>query len=375
MNDKTYCDIYQKYIELIQKHEVRTTKVHLLFAPIGSNVLFLADQLRENTCRGRKTAIVNGAYDSDLTSIDRFNRLHGTQHQTLPWVLQRYDGHQHAERPWEIWFRSLDDNECQTPNDRGESKRLKKELLKEKSRPNRACLEWAVCVDYVTRFNDATSDWLAEAERPANPGSMAVHIRRGDACTEALDIQDPERDNHTLNVYIEEIEKLCDQGFTRIYTLTESQLEIDHLRERLAGRCEVLSQEMDRSQFLRIKKSSYDPKNFVEYQALGDPAFAKMLMESALIDLYNAQACTAFVGTFSSQFSVMTYLKIVGYHQKLVPLVNLSDTPFDGHFNGYYRPWKMRMSRAKMHLRFAPVAGIEWLKKVKCDVIRSWCKK
>lgn len=332
MEDRSYGDLYAEYLELLQKYEPKAKAVHLLFAPIGTNALFLADQLWVNASRGIRTEITSGHYDHDREYIENYNREHSTHHTLDPWILQRYDDHHDHPKPWEIWFRSLEDNEATAENYGSAKKRLRRDLKNYGEPVDREALERGACLHYVTRFNSETLKFVEKHDQIDRKETIAVHIRRGDACSEDLEKADPNRDNHSLFEYMAEIEKYRIKGCRNFYILTESQREIDLLRDRFEGECRILSADLARRNFIRIPKSEFNQKYFVEYECLQNPDFAKFLMESALIDMYNAQQCVGFIGTFSSQFSVANWLKMTGFHKRAIPHENLSPVPFNWHY-------------------------------------------
>ena len=348
MEDQSYCNLFSQYLELVQKFEPKTKPVHLRFAPLGTNALFLADELCRNVNRGYGTKIVPGHYAHDQHCLDAYNQKHDTEHTLQPWVLQRYDDHHQHPRPWEIWFRPLEESEAAPGNYRSRKQELQNNLKKFKTLNDRHALELGICLDYVTRFNSETLDFVQKHDQIKDCDVIAVHIRRGDACSEDLERADPNRDNFHLCEYIARIENYRTQGYKNFYILTESQSEIDRLRSRFEGSCNILYSSLDRENFIQIPKSEFNAKYFVEYQSLENPAFAKFLMESALIDIHNARRCVGFIGTFSSQFSVTNWLKMTGYHRRRIPHQNLSPVPFTSHF-APIREWSL--VNLRMHLR------------------------
>lgn len=50
------------------------------------------------------------------------------------------------------------------------------------------------------------------------------------------------------------------------------------------------------------------------------------LVNSAIADLWFLQHCSAFIGTFNSEFSMLAWLLCIGHHGYFVPYVNLSTT-------------------------------------------------
>lgn len=345
MNNKEYCELYLRYLELIQKHGRKTKPVHLLFAPIGTNIVFLANQLHINIKHGLKTLITPGYYKYDEKNLADFNHKYQTSHCLEPWVLQRYDQYFEHQRSWEIWFQDINSNSLASVDYPAEKKRLELALKKYKNTSDNKLLQYAVCLNYVSRFNAESMAFLKQYDYVGNQDCVAVHIRRGDACTEDLKIADENRQHHHLDEYKKNIESFITKGNKYFYVMTESQQEIDVLRQQLGKRVQVFCHHMDRSKFISIKNSHYDPLNFVEYRCLTDPEFAKISMESALIDIYNCQKCTAFIGTFSSQFSVLNYLKMLGYNKAFLATANLSGSQVDQYF-----PKEKRLSYIKNSL-------------------------
>ncbi|MCP4128415.1 MAG: hypothetical protein GY753_15340 [Gammaproteobacteria bacterium] len=332
MDIKRYSQLYLRLIQLIQGFSHEYKAVHLVFSPIGTNALFLANQVFLNSQRGVKTVITQGVYDFDVAYIRDFNRAHSTNHQPTPWVLQRYDNYHSHERPWEIWFKNINFNEVICNDFAAEKASIESDLKGIRGDKDMRILEHAICLGYVTRFNKETKRFLEAYNYVGSSKCVAVHIRRGDACRADLSKADPNRDHHHVDRYLKQIDLFYDQGYRDFFILTESQEDIESLQRAVKKDCRIHFHEIDRRQFIEIQKSEYDPENFVEYRCLTDPDFAKITMESALIDIYNARQCEAFVGTFSSQFSVLAYLNVVAERKEIVPGVNFSECSYDRHF-------------------------------------------
>jgi hypothetical protein len=76
----------------------------------------------------------------------------------------------------------------------------------------------------------------------------------------------------------------------------------------------------DRSVFPRIGEAS----GFIENVAFEDPSVIEPLVHSAIADLWFLQSCSAFIGTFNSEFSILAWLLCIGNNGHVIPYVNLA---------------------------------------------------
>lgn len=322
---QSYAELFWEYLNLTQKYADRINKVHLCLAPIGTNMLLLASELAINVKFGRATQIVAGAYDFDRSYIKRLNRRYGTRHKVLPWVLQRYSNHHHHPAPWTIWFKDLGDNDFQCDDLEMRRDQLEAEMAELRPRiANAHILELGMCTAYVGRFNDKSLAFVGRSLSVPPNGCVGVHIRRGDACDDDLAIKDSGRQHFHIDRYVEEMRRHLDRGRSDFLVLTESESEIDRLAEKLGDRCDIHSQEVDRSRFPSIQTSEHDPRNYIECRCLDDEALAQFAMETALIDLHNAGRCEAFIGSFESAFASVAFLRAVGERRKIIDHTDLS---------------------------------------------------
>jgi hypothetical protein len=310
---KRYAELFSKRLRLIQKYSEHSHEVKLCFAPIGTNTMFLASELLIGARLGFRTKLVSGVHKFDQITIRDFNEEYGTNHTLEPWVLQRYDDHYDNPKPWTIWFRDLEDNDVISDDPENDIRELDDQISSLRPRlDDPYTLELALCVRYVLRFNQQTLAFLDKSDEVGDKNCIAVHIRRGDACSEDLSNSDPNRKHFALDAYAKQMEAYIEQGFTHFFVLTESQQAIDWLKETFAGRAQILNQELVRNQFTDLSKEEEGQHNFIEVWCLDKPEFLKFTLESALVDIYNAQKCQGLIGTMSSQFSVLNYLNILG---------------------------------------------------------------
>ena len=339
---------YRAYIETVQATATIQEGIYLLFAPIGTNAMFLANQIRFQADLGLRSVIKYGAYPLDKKLISEYNLKFDRKDKVLPWVLQRDGKHQEHMQPWNIWFNDISKVACAS----GSALEAKRELqlLKKKSKElDWKLLELSVCLSHVLRFN---AEWRAKLAKSAivkkNNKTLAVHIRRGDSCSEDMKYQIPGRKHFSVDYYIDAINLMVDQhGFTNCFVMSESQKDIDHLCTHFKEKLEIISAPMDRSQFI-TPNENLDVRNFAEYRCLNDPEFTSFLNESALIDLYNAGNCDGFVGAFTSQFSLMLYGYMSGNAGKLIPYHNLDERSYHPILMG-----QPSISRKKIYLNTA----------------------
>ena len=150
--------------------------------------------------------------------------------------------------------------------------------------------------------------------------TIGIHIRRGDAATENLDKQT--RPSYQLEEYLAAADEMSSRyGFQTVYLSTESKPEIERARQ-LRPQYRIISQQYDRDFFPRIA----DTPVFIEDLALSDPSVVEAIVNSAVVDLWFLQHCSAFIGTFNSEFSVLAWLLCLGHHGSFVPYENLSRT-------------------------------------------------
>jgi len=81
--------------------------------------------------------------------------------------------------------------------------------------------------------------------------------------------------------------------------------------------------------------------------------------------MYNAQQCTGFVGTFSSQFSVLNWLNMTDFHKRSIPLKNLSPVPFNSHFAPNVSKWIVATAMVKAPFAFFRYKWLGLLKRIK----------
>lgn len=329
--EQDYSTLYQRYVALIQGGAPNAIPVHLCMAPIATNMMTLASELRLNVKLGRRTLIEPGSYEFDLEAIRSFNEEYGTSHELHPWVLQRFGGHDDNSHPWTIWFEDLCASDEDGGNFESEKEKLERDLWR--MRPEIAdpdLLELGVCVRHVCRFNAKMLEELEQQNHVGDDKCVAVHIRRGDACDDETRERDPGRLHFSSQRYVEEMERFAALGYEAFYVLTESEREIERLKQHFGTRCRVLHQRAERGKFPSITVGGYQRRGFIEYRCLEDPEVAEFAMRTALVDIFNAGRCEALIGTFTSQFSVVNFLNIVGRQGRVAAHVNLSERDFRG---------------------------------------------
>jgi hypothetical protein len=180
----------------------------------------------------------------------------------------------------------------------------------------------AVCTAYAFRLNDQMNAVMEEFKLRSGwddtEPKIGIHLRRGDAATGDLEKQN--RSSYSLEAYLAHADEISERyGITTIYLSTESEAEIRRAKE-LRPQYRVLSLDHDRNFFPNIADSTL----FIEDLAWEDHSVIEPIVNSAIADLWFLQHCSAFIGTFNSEFSVLAWLLCIGHHGSLVPYVNMS---------------------------------------------------
>ena len=339
LKEQRYAELYRQKLELTQKFSKLRFPVHLLFGPLGSNINFLANQVRLNVQAGVKTCIRLGNYDFDDRYLAQFNQAHGTQITGFPWVLQRYGDNWDHLAPWTIWFQDINHNNSETQDLNRELQQLDAELValtsdaSEVSEPSEIpdldLLELGLCQRYVTRLQPQWQEKLdVDCRIPEGQLTLAMHIRRGDACSPDLDRKDPNRKHFSVERYLEKLEVFAERGYHHLYVLSESQSVIDRIGESADSQWTILNAELDRHRFVDAGDHGKGTFAFVEHQCLRSPEFTEFLNSSALVDLHNAGFCSGLIGTLSSQYSLTSLLAMIGRQGSLLPWADLSNAPY-----------------------------------------------
>lgn len=352
---------YAHYLEAVQQQAPHEQAVHLRFATLGTNAMFLANQLRNHAAIGLRTVIRYGAYAADARLLGEYNDRYGRQVSAVPWVLQRDGENEGNMQPWRIWFKHINrPDQTRTIDSIGRQRRLCATLANGCNRGDKELLELSLCLAYLLRFNPTWERRLEEARVvPRAAKAIAVHIRRGDACSPDLEHRDPNRNHFPLRDYIRAIDLLVEKhGYDHCFVMSESQQDIDRLRTHYAGRLEVSATAIDRQKFVRLQ-AGMTKFDFVEYRCLHDPSFTRFLNESALLDLHNVRSCQGMVGTFTSQFSLMSYAYMCGTHQALVPCHNLSPGSYERILIGL-----PDTSRKRLYLRLITRKAVAGLRRL-----------
>jgi hypothetical protein len=172
----------------------------------------------------------------------------------------------------------------------------------------------AQCHDFAFRLASEVQATIESAKREMDweprRRTLGIHLRRGDVVARKI---------FPLDAYLTQADRICERyDIDTIYLSTESQEEIEHAKE-LRPQYRWLALPHDRAIF--PKQSETD--RFIETRALEDPSVIEPIVESALADLYFLQHCDAFLGTFSSEFSLLAWLLCIGHKGCVVPYVNL----------------------------------------------------
>jgi hypothetical protein len=207
---------------------------------------------------------------------------------------------------------------------------------------SRKHLELALKVAAATRYvfspNTEVMDRIAELKRAAGwPTNgepvLGIHVRRGDAAAAAAstDPAKATRKSFALATYLEAADRIGKRyGITHIFLATESREEIERASSLLPGYT-FLWLDYDRTLFPDIRTSN----QFIEDMSLDHPERARPLAVTGILDLYCFCECSAFVGAFNSEFSVLGWLLAVGSRGHLIPYVSLSQPSPQRHLHPY----------------------------------------
>ncbi len=318
---RDYSERFGRHLEWLQcRANAASDPVHLTFYPIAKNIRLVATALFRNVDRSRRTCIApgNDGEEEDMRSeggppwkpwlwsrIPR-GQLHNVEHEV-----------DEAELAWPTYFLDIvrAEGEIEIPQrDRPDWRRgpLEKGRI----------LRMAACARFAFRLNEhmraVVSDWRERSGWDEEEPTLGIHLRRGDAATEDLEMQT--RPSYSLEEYLADADILCNTyGIRTVYLSTESEAEIRRARE-LRPQYRFLSLAHDRSVFPNIADSSI----FIEDLALSDHSVIEPIVNSAVADLWFLQNCNAFIGTFNSEFSVLAWLLCVGQNGFIVPYVNLA---------------------------------------------------
>lgn len=316
---RSYSDEYRRHLESLQSDaDVGEAPTSLSYFPVAKNIRWVATALCHNIERGRRTVVAAGNRREEeyLASQSR--------PAWKPWLWSRISRAQlgnvgrdidEKDLAWPTYFRSLSGASVShiptnppAPPPGGNTERI---------------LRMAACVNHTFQLNDHMEALIANhrmgigwEEEP----TIGIHIRRGDAATETLEEQT--RPSYSLDDYLVVADLMSERyGYRTIYLSTESESEIERAHE-LRPQYRILSQQHDRDFFPRIGDTSV----FIEDLAFSDPSVIEPIVNSAIVDLWFLQHCSAFIGTFNSEFSMLGWLLCLGQNGSLVPYVNLSET-------------------------------------------------
>jgi hypothetical protein len=316
-----YSERFLRHVEWLQCHAgVETAAMHLTYFPIAKNLRGLGTAIYRNVDLQRRTVIAPGN-DAEEESL----RAEGGP-AWRPWLWSRIprgqlhnlaQGVDDPELGWPTYFlaptqasEGAEATACSRPPWlRGDAK-------------TDAILRIAACTRYAFRPNANTrrvlEEWKSQIGWDDDEPKLGIHLRRGDAATE--DLQQQTRRSYPLEAYLATADRLCRRyGLRTLYLSTESELEIERA-QTLRPRYRFLWLHHDRSVFPRIGEAS----GFIEDVAFADPSVIEPLVHSAIADLWLLQSCSAFIGTFNSEFSVLAWLLCIGNNGHVIPYVNLA---------------------------------------------------
>lgn len=325
-SQRRYVAAFVARIDELQGGAERSRKVALTFRPIGKNLRLLGTALRANARRDCATTI-----QSDGPFLER-QMLMSRGQSWSPWLWARgsFAAGQRADDcavAWSQLFRWPVAGA--TPGGRPPQARPLPSRLGPYSRRELArLLEVAAATRYactpvpaLASELDAACDAIGWPEPPTRV--LGVHLRRGDAATSSADGAVPTaatRRSFSLDDYLAKVDAICEAtGITHVFMATESDDELQLVRQR-RPQYQVLAHRHDRSVFPDLRVS----KQFIEDLALDRPDLVPPLVRSALADLRAFGRCHAFVGAFNSEFSVLSWLLVIGARGHLVPYTSLS---------------------------------------------------
>lgn len=319
------------FLERIQSVPQRSRRdAHLTWWPIARNVRAVATHLYRNSRRGVQTVIVAGNEEEErLLATPKYQQfLDPIDGRNLwkPWLWSRIPrGQLHnigkdvddAELAWPLYFSDL--NTLSPGFVRSPPPRARPPGTSVK---NRKILGIAACSRYAFRLSPevqaAIDVWNDEMGWEPDRRVLGIHVRRGDAAAD--DLTQTTRESFSLETYLAHADVLCDRyDIDTIYLSTESLAEVERA-QALRPDYRFLYLRYDRGIFPRIGEDD----RFIEFQAFRDPSIIEPIVTSALADLYFLQRADAFIGTFSSEFSMLAWLLCIGQKGYVMPYVNMS---------------------------------------------------
>jgi hypothetical protein len=315
---------YRRRITSVHEQASRRRGVRLTFRPLGKNLRLLGTAVRRNVDAGYATFIEPDGPPTEVASL----RSQG--HAWHPWLWSR-TGQAGADarfaadaaRAWGEFFRMPGDHD----DNRGELSQPPRAQLPALHRQVERVLKLAAATRYIFRPTATIEAQVAAHKHatgwPAAPVPvLGMHVRRSDAASsEPGGPSRSTRPSFALLAYLEAADQLCAAyGIRHIFLASESAVEIERART-LRPQYTFLSLPHDRAIFPDIAAT----KQFVEYLALASPDRARAIATSAILDLRMFCDCTAFVGAFNSEFSVLAWLLTLGSRGHVIPYVSLSE--------------------------------------------------
>ena len=320
-SQRAYSERFLRHVEWLQCHAgAETAAMHLTYFPIGKNLRGLGTAIYRNVDLQRRTVIAPGN-DAEEESL----RTAGGP-AWRPWLWSRIPrgqlhnlgtGVDDPELGWPTYFLAPTQaaagaaaTACARPS--GPCNDAKTDAI----------LRLAACTRYAFRPNAHMSRlldaWKSRIDWNDAEPKLGIHLRRGDAASE--DLQKQTRPSYPLEAYLATADRLCRRyGLRTLYLSTESELEIKRA-QTWRPQYRFLWLPHDRGVFPRIGETA----GFIEGVAFADPSVIEPLVHSAIADLWFLQSCSAFIGTFNSEFSILAWLLCVGHNGHVIPYVNLA---------------------------------------------------
>lgn len=318
---REFAQEYARHISSVQRQSSTRRRVRLTYRPIGKNLRLLATAIRDAVDRGCATDIHPDGPPLEVQALAQRG------HQWAPWLWGR-NGQPSAtaDQAWRSLFvnpESFVGDDAPTAAPRWKTSESAGALS---STQLRRITTLAAAAGYscapVAAIESEITSYLTRSGWPASAPVLGLHVRRSDAAS--ADQGAPRLSNRAsfgLEHYLAAADRLCDQyGITHVFLATESEVEIERAMQ-LRPRYTFLTVPHDRTLFPDIAVT----RQYIEELALTHPDRALPLARMAIVDLQLFRRCSAFVGAFNSEFSVLSWLMCVAGQQTPTPYISLSE--------------------------------------------------